>query len=150
MLEKSIIPKGKLKRYKYEDIFKIHGTLSKKETRTKIYEGLVHKVSFQENNFSYRSDILPCIYFYKFLAPKEKYSIDQKSRVKINIPDTIVYNDRDVPFWIFTGMDGLVYRTEKFNSKQVSEKLGNYLSANELVAVSKTVIFIRLHIEIIF
>ena len=27
------------------------------------------------------------------------------------VPDTLVYNDGDAPFWIYTGVDGLIYRT---------------------------------------
>jgi LMBR1 domain-containing protein 1 len=43
--------------------------------------------------------------------------------------------------WFYTAPDGYVYRTDAFNSKNVSTKLSNYASPDELVAVIKNKLF---------
>lgn len=58
-------------------------------------------------------------------------------RLRMWVPDTVVYNDGDAPFWIYSGVDGLVYRTENFIDKHVVNKLGNSGSPDELVAILK-------------
>ena len=56
------------------------------------------------------------------------------------MPDTIVLNDSDLPpFWMYSSPEGFVFRTDTFTSKNVSTKLANYASPDELVAVIKKV-----------
>lgn len=45
---------------------------------------------------------MPFLYFYKLLALRQSNK-DHKHKLKINIPDTIIFNDKDSPLmWIFT------------------------------------------------
>ena len=91
------------------------------------------KIKFQEG-YIYETDMNPFIFFYKFLAVKSMESLDfdnpkkqasKYMRLKMWVPDTLVYNDGDAPFWMYSGVDGLVYRTENFIDKHVLNKLGN-------------------------
>jgi len=43
--------------------------------------------------------------------------------------------------WFYSNEYGYVYRTDNFDRKNVTTKLGNYTSPDELVAVVKTVIY---------
>ena len=60
-------------------------------------------------------------------------------RLKVWIPDTIVWNDLDQPFWLYSNEKGEVWRTDDFstNGKEVVTKLTNFSSSNELVCVLK-------------
>lgn len=53
------------------------------------------------------------------------------------MPDTIVFNDGDGPMWFYTGIDGYVYRQDNFIDRNITSKLCNYTSPDELVAVQK-------------
>lgn len=46
-------------------------------------------------------------------------------RLRLNLPDTIVYNDSDLPMmWLYTdSANGLVYRQDNIGSRQVVAKL---------------------------
>lgn len=48
------------------------------------------------------------------------------------------------PMWFYSQLDGYVYRTDTFNLKNISTKLSNYASPDELVAVIKKVVSIFL------
>ena len=103
------------------------------------------KIKFQDG-YVYETDMNPFIFFYKFLAVKNIESLDfdnpkkpasKHMRLKMWVPDTLVYNDGDAPFWMYSGVDGLVYRTENFIDKHVLNKLGNQTKPEELVAIIK-------------
>jgi hypothetical protein len=47
------------------------------------------------------------------------------AKLELWIPDTIVFNDCDVPYWIYTNSEGVVCRTEDFNERHVVSKMGN-------------------------
>lgn len=114
------------------------------------HEILLNKISFldppesDEKKYKYNYDsMLPYIFFFKFLARKPQTNDSKVNRLKLWIPDTVVINERGElpPMWFYSSMDGYVYRTDNFNSKQIVNKLSNYSSNDELVAVLKKVSF---------
>lgn len=59
-------------------------------------------------------------------------------KLKVWIPDTIVFNETEMPtIWLYTNEEGEVWRTDTFQAKNITSKLGNFASTNELVAVIK-------------
>ena len=80
--------------------------------------------------------------FFKLLAKKQDPDrpVSDINRLKIWIPDTIVLNEKDCPpMWFYSSQKGFVYRTDSFSSKNVSSKLSNFASPDELVAIIKKV-----------
>lgn len=70
----------------------------------------MNKISYTDDpeghtakKYNYNQEsMLPFLYFYKLLAlrPCDK---NHKNKLKINIPDTVIFNDKDSPLmWIFT------------------------------------------------
>ena len=80
---------------------------------------------------------MPSLFFYKLFAKKQENVNNDKYRLKLWLPDTVVFNDEDQPIWLYSGLDGYVYRTDNFYAKNVMNKLANYTSTDELVAVIK-------------
>jgi len=73
-------------------------------------------------------DFLPYLRFYKFLARKPDFAskdVNQFQKLRLWIPDTVVYNEADQPYWIYTNTEGLVCRSEDFYERHVVSKLGN-------------------------
>lgn len=91
-----------------------------------------NKLSLDRINFSYEEygvypdeQFQPSVYFFKFLCIKPDYEEETKRQFKklvLNIPDTIVMNDSDVNFWIYTDEYGQVKRTDSFNDMDVIDK----------------------------
>ena len=85
----------------------------------------------------------PRMEFYKFLAKKPNLKQRTKTherKLKLWIPDTIVSNDSGMqPYWIYTGSDGVVRKTEEFNDKDIVVKMANQLKLDELICIAKTV-----------
>ena len=86
---------------------------------------------------------MPSIYFFKFLCNKPDYEKENSekgkpctSRLKLFIPDTIVLNDLDTNYWIYTDIEGYVNRIEE-SDNDVIEKFKPQNDKNELIAVSK-------------
>lgn len=92
----------------------------------------------------------PNIFLWKYLAQKDeefdeqgKLHTDQvkknlNPKLKVWIPDTIVFNEPDMqPMWLYTNEEGEVWRTDIFQAKNIQQKLANFSSTNELVAVLK-------------
>jgi len=77
--------------------------------------------------------------FYKFLAKKPKKSSSMHERkLHLWIPDTIVYNDgSNQPFWVYTGSDGIVRKTEDFTEKDIISKMANQFKLDELICIAK-------------
>lgn len=112
------------------------------------HEILLNKISFldppdsEEKKYKYNYEgVMPYLFFFKYLARKPFGNETKVNRLKLWLPDTIVINERgDVPpMWFYSSLDGYVYRTDYFNSKQIINKLSNYSSTDELVAVVKKV-----------
>jgi len=105
----------------------------------------VERINFQfEEYWEYPNyDFQPSIYFFKFLANKPDYEKDKadkgkifSSKLKLFVPDTIVLNDLDNNYWIYTDIEGNVNRVEE-SDNDVLEKFKPKNDKNELIAVSK-------------
>ena len=123
------------------------------EEAKRKHEILLNKISFleaaetrpEDRKYKYNFEgIMPYIFFFKFLARKPHGIESTINRLKLWLPDTIVLNERGElpPMWFYSSNDGYVYRTDNFNAKQIINKLSNYSSADELVALLKKVIFL--------
>eukprot|EP00742_Colponemidia_sp_Colp-10_P005596 GILJ01005982.1.p1 GENE.GILJ01005982.1~~GILJ01005982.1.p1 ORF type:complete len:988 (+),score=146.86 GILJ01005982.1:2024-4987(+) len=108
---------------------------------TRVYETMVKRSAYTDERFQYEGDFAPLVNFYKFLARRpEGTKKDQQSsagRLKLWIPDTVVYGDGEGPMWFYSSKEGYVYRTDSFQDKHVVSKLGNSQRLDDLVAVSK-------------
>ena len=69
----------------------------------------------------------------KKIKKKEKFCT---SKLKLFIPDTIVLNDLDTNYWIYTDIEGNVNRVEE-SDNDIIEKFKPQNDKNELIAVSK-------------
>ena len=80
--------------------------------------------------------------FFKFLAKRP--DLIQKGnqhhrKLQVWIPDTIVYNDQGSGvFWVYTGEDGFVHKTENFQDKHIVSKLGDQYHLDEVAAIIKS------------
>lgn len=85
----------------------------------------------------------PKLDFYKFLAKwpdLKKVSNFHERTLHMWVPDTIVYNDgANQPYWIYTGEDGIVRKTEDFTDKEIISKFANQFKLDELVCIARTV-----------
>ena len=109
-----------------------------------------NKLSLERINFQFEEygeypndDFQPSIYFFKFLANKPDYEKENSekgkvctSKLKLFVPDTIVLNDLDTNYWIYTDIEGNVNRIEE-SDNDVIEKFQPKNDKNELIAVSK-------------
>ena len=78
--------------------------------KEKSYNMILNLAFPNSDSTHYKSEIKPCVSFYKYLAPLSSLKFSKTSRLHLNIPDTIVYNDKNDPYWLYTGKDGYVYR----------------------------------------
>ena len=97
-----------------------------KEKRKIKGKEFYNKLSLERINFQFEEygeypcdDFQPSIYFFKFLCGKPDYEKENSekgkpsaSRLKLFIPDTIVLNDLDNNYWIYTDIEGYVNRVE--------------------------------------
>ena len=121
-----------------------------KEKKKNKGKEFYNKLSLERINFQFEEyaqypndDFQPSIYFFKFLCNKPDYEKENSekgkpcsSRLKLFIPDTIVLNDLDTNYWIYTDIEGYVNRVEESDS-DVIEKFKPKSDKNELIAVSK-------------
>ena len=125
--------------------------LYNKEDKTKNKaKQFYNKLSLERINFQFEEygeypndDFQPSIYFFKFLANKPDYEKENSekgkvcaSKLKLFVPDTIVLNDLDTNYWIYTDIEGNVNRIEE-SDNDVIEKFQPKNDKNELIAVSK-------------
>jgi len=105
----------------------------------------VERINFQfEEYWEYPNyDFQPSIYFFKFLANKPDYEKEKtekgkisSSKLKLFVPDTIILNDLDTNYWVYTDIEGNVNRVEE-SDNDVLEKIKPKYGKNELIAVSK-------------
>jgi len=85
---------------------------------------------------------MPFLYFYKYLARRAEFckrDLTKFQKLELWIPDTVVFNESDAPYWIYTNHEGVVCRTENFSERYVVSKLGNQYSIDELVVCCKYV-----------
>jgi hypothetical protein len=86
---------------------------------------------------------MPYLYFYKLLAKKEvDEEVSDQHRLQLNLPDTIVYNDGDLPMmWLYTdSSNSLVHRQDNIGSRQVLAKFCDRADEDEVVCVLKKVL----------
>ena len=95
---------------------------------------LQYKITFSSDEYSYDHRFAPGIAFYKFLARRSNGNI---IRLCVSIPDTIVFNESMIPVWIYTGLDGFIYRTETFHDQLILNRLGVLDNPYEVVSVVK-------------
>eukprot|EP00347_Sterkiella_histriomuscorum_P019089 403342991 len=102
------------------------------------------QIRFQDPQFvasaTAHEHLQPGINFYKFLAKKSSHNNQDQNKfslLKVWIPDTIVYQVGQEPFWIYSGFDGCVYRADKFYERSIVSKLGSKYMLNELSAIVK-------------
>ena len=122
------------------------GKEKKKNKGKEFYNKLsLERINFQFEEYAQypNDDFQPSIYFFKFLCNKPDYEKENSekgkpcsSRLKLFIPDTIVLNDLDTNYWIYTDIEGYVNRVEESDS-DVIEKFKPKNDKNELIAVSK-------------
>lgn len=105
-----------------------------------------NKLSLERINFTFEEygkypdeTFHPSVFFFKFLAMKPDLEGKKSShKLKLFIPDTIIFNDIDSNYWIYTDVEGHVVRTESFNDADIIEKFKSPTNdENELIGVSK-------------
>lgn len=111
------------------------GKFERESFETRNFQALISKVTFSSNEYTYSHTLAPGIAFYKFLARRSNKP--NVSRLEIPIPDTIVFNESMMPVWMYTGEDGLIYRTETFHDHLIHNKFGMVDHPWEVVAVVK-------------
>lgn len=78
----------------------------------------------QAKKYTYNTDsITPFLHFNKLLAlrPCDK---THKFKLKLNVPDTIIFNDKDSPLmWMFTNEKGEVCRVDNVPYYTITSKL---------------------------
>ena len=63
-------------------------------------------------------------------------------KLKLYIPDTIILNDPEVQYWIYTDEEGYVKKSEIFNENDIIEKFKSSSNDDsELIGVSKTPLY---------
>eukprot|EP00347_Sterkiella_histriomuscorum_P010413 403376398 len=104
----------------------------------KTYKERVKQVNFIEG-YNYDGELMPFVNFYKFLAKRSGSHMNNKfDQLQVYIPDTIVYNDQQDPYWLYSNYEGHIQRANKFDERDVIKKLGNPFRIDEAIAVVKT------------
>ena len=106
----------------------------------------IEKMNFQFKEYGdYPDDVFqPSIFFFKFLANKPDYEKENsekgktpKARLKLYVPDTIILNDLDTNYWIYTDIEGYVTRVEEVDNDVIEKFKSLEKDENELIGVSK-------------
>ncbi len=100
----------------------------------------VERINFLFDEYAQYPDenFNPSIFFFKFLSIKPDYEGKKIQKLKVFIPDTIVFNDSDSHYWIYTDVEGNVARTEVFSDSDILDKFRSPTGdEGELLAVSK-------------
>ena len=106
----------------------------------------IEKINFQFEEYgNYPDDVFqPSIFFFKFLANKPDYEKENsekgkppKARLKLYVPDTILLNDLDTNYWIYTDIEGYVTRVEEIDNDVIEKFKSREKDENELIGVSK-------------
>jgi LMBR1 domain-containing protein 1 len=109
-------------------------TRSVSSFKKKAQEELMKKVNCLGEGYSYTFDFNPTVSFFKFLCVAPRFQ-SSDSKLQIWVPDTIVHNDTNRPYWIYSNLDGEVCRIEQFEAKHVFDKLKR--EPEEICAVLK-------------
>ena len=120
-------------------------------TKQQINKNYLNCLSLEKINFQFEEygeypddSFQPSIFFFKFLANKPDYEKENsekgkppKARLKLYIPDTIILNDLDTNYWIYTDIEGYVTRIEEVDSDVIEKFRSLEKDENELIGVSK-------------
>ena len=109
-------------------------TRSVSNFKKKAQEELMKKVNCLGEGYSYTFDFNPTVSFFKFLCVAPRFQ-SSDSKLQIWVPDTIVYNDTNRPYWVYSNLSGEVCRIEQFEARHVFDKLKR--GAEEVCAVLK-------------
>ena len=144
--KQKLIPLGNEQKNKLKNILNNENDRDKNKKGKEFYNKLsLERINFQFEEYGEypNDDFQPSIYFFKFLANKPDYEKENQekgkaciSKLKLFIPDTIVLNDLDTNYWIYTDIEGFVNRIEE-SDNEVIEKFKPQNDKNELIAVSK-------------
>ena len=138
------------KKYNTNDTEKNENTLTmgaKNNTKKEYFNKLgLERINFQFEEYGeYPDDAFqPSIFFFKFLAIKpdlEKENNEKgkaSPKLQLYIPDTIVLNDLDLNYWIYTDINGYVTRIDETDADVIEKFKSEDKDENELIGVSKT------------
>jgi len=87
-------------------------------------------INFSDLNYTY--DFAPNITFFKFLTTHSS-----KKKLKVWVPDTIVYNDTQEPFWIYSNLQGEVCKLFSFSNNTILTAFGRGAEESQPVAILK-------------
>ena len=104
--------------------------------KARAREALLEQVNFLEPDYIYSFDLAPSASFFKFLCvrPGAKGNVQ---KLKMWVPDTVVYNDTDRPFWLYSNLNGEVCRFEGFTEVEVFAKLPSSSDSEASVLLKK-------------
>ena len=111
----------------------------------------IERINFMFDEYGTCSDVSlqASALFFKFLAIKPDLEADMEKdrkngkgknipRLKLYIPDTIVINDAESTYWVYTDNNGEVRRTISFSDSDVIEKFKSPVNdENELLGIYK-------------
>ena len=107
------------------------------EFEKKNFEATLEKVTFAADRYRYDFNFGPGIPFYTYLSKPPVGDVRDETntagRLAMWVPDTIVFNDLHTAQWIFTSVDGYVYRTDIFLDSHIMNQIGNPTYPEELV-----------------
>ena len=120
------------------------------------HEQLFKDISFQDQDlYLYERILCPGDTLLQFLAPMDSFDAEPPhvpshklastgtngrvnlKRLRMWMPDTVVFCGADGPFWLFSHRDGLLYRTKDFPSDLVISRIGSRKYPEDLIAVYK-------------
>ena len=133
---------------------KSNKVISKKEYFNKLS---IERINFKFEEYEMYPEInlKPSIFFFKFLCSRPDsnkdcnlilfffkffiyLAIKKIPKLKINIPDTIVKNDSEPHYWIYTDETGSVVRMEQTNDSEIVQKFKSTVDdPNEVISVFK-------------
>lgn len=115
---------------------------------------LHNKLSLERINFDFEDygkypgeQFQPSVFFFKYLSIRPEYEEEKKKefkRLKLYVPDTLVFNDAEVNFWVYSDEGGYVRRCDIFTDNDVLEKFKSKKSENkdkELIGVFKSPVY---------
>ena len=130
-----------------EDKLDPASTLSKTEANKKEYFNKlgIERINFQFDEYgNYPDDTFqPSIFFFKFLAIKSDLEKENKEKgkespkLRLYVPDTIILNDLDSNYWIYTDENGFVNRIDESDGDVIEKFKSENNDENELIGVSK-------------
>lgn len=63
---------------------------------------------------------------------------NNRERLQLWIPDTVIYNPQEKPIWVYSNSDGFIEKTTKFRPKHIVSKLGDMKYQDDIAVVMKT------------